>query len=417
MSTPHTSLSVSVTNGGGKLLDNRSPSRSARRLPDDGLSIKRFTDGYESFTREASGILKTLIPLALVSSCATSSLALIAFAALVNPPEADCNARQVSDRTHLICLQIEIAKGDFNTVLKALDLVGGWEITHPLYNEAQGLLARWSAAILHKAERYSLEGKAAEAIELVKQIPPSSPQYLDSRSLLKRLRSQNRQIKKNSHGDAQAALQEQEWGQAFESLWRIQALEVDAVQSMLSDRLARRIEAERQAQKLLNRAIQEHYLGSVKHQAEAIAIASQIDPDTYVGESAQAKMDEWSDDLLPLGIERIDQGDLAGAAAIFKKIAQNPSRRHVAQEWLLQAQTQHLTQTVKAASVRTGVANPYPTLSTASSIRPETPWRFESTDRSPQASLSSLSPLLGHDPVHSERHLAPENAYIPVFAR
>lgn len=142
------------------------------------------------------------IVIALAGSCASTSFTVMALLALITPPpETDCTDLQprASDRAQLTCLQAEIAAGQSDAIVTALDWVGRWEHHHPLYNEAQMLLDTWSTTVLRRAQRYQDTGNIIDAIALVNHIPPASPRYRDAQRHLQQLHDLQKQA---THQDA-----------------------------------------------------------------------------------------------------------------------------------------------------------------------------------------------------------------------
>lgn len=311
------------------------------------------------------------------SSCAASSVALAALSVLATPaPEVDCAhlPTDVPDRAKLECLQVEIAAGDTDAILTALDWVGTWRPDHPLHAEGQELIADWSKRLFRTAAAAQKAGRLSQAIARIEHIPPSSPRFSEARFRLQRLRHERNRQRLALYAQAQTALQQQDWGQAFRALWRLQTLEAGAERPGLSPTLARQIEAERQGQRLLDQALRTHAWGTAERWGEAIAIASRIDPQSYVGQSAQPLMNRWSDDLLPYATYRFRQGDLSHARLLLRLMAQNPDRRALAQDWLALVQTRQLAEASlrRAPSGVSTAVGLYPAILAARSIRPET---------------------------------------------
>ena len=325
-----------------------------------------------------------LLALTLASSCTTGGISLLALATLISlPPEVDCSNldQGVSDRATLTCLQEEIAVGKPDAILNALNWVGRWEYSHPLYNEAQELLEAWSNTVLNTAQQYQEIGRIPDAIALVSYIPPASPRYYDAYTLLRQLRTAHKETAAAIYEEAQTLLKQQSWTLASQALVRLQALENEVSDTGFARILAQRIEAEQRAQKLLDQAIQKRALGRPQQYGEAIAIASQIDPGTYVWQSSQPLLKTWSDELLLIGSHRMEQGNFEGAVALVRQIARNPNRRGMAQDWLVLAQARQLAQ----ASVRNSTnhlapkVGLYPAILAAQSIQPESPWWSRAT--------------------------------------
>lgn len=136
--------------------------------------------------------------LGLVGSCTTSGIGLAALVTMTSPAaEVICPNlnTQASDRAKLLCLQTAISVTDITTTTVALDWVGRWDHSHPLYNEAQGLLTTWSSTVLQTAEQYQQSGRRSEAIALLGHIPFSSPYYYQAQQFRKQLQqSQPRSV-------------------------------------------------------------------------------------------------------------------------------------------------------------------------------------------------------------------------------
>ncbi|MEL7314143.1 MAG: hypothetical protein AAFN08_04225 [Cyanobacteria bacterium J06559_3] len=381
--------------------------------PLEEIPAKRLSVLYGAFTQGVGRGIRNWMALAFAGYCATGGTALVALLTLVSvPAEVDCKAdrQAISDRDALTCLQAAIATGDSEEILTAIDWVGSWGQSHPLYNEVQGLLGSWSATVLLTAQHHRAEGQLAEAITLIQRIPPASPLYTDARSLLEEMQGEQKLHELISYEAGQEALQQRDWAQAFKSLWHLQALATEPSETRLSRKLSQQIEAERQAQRLLNEAIHLYSLGEMQTRGKAIAIASQIDTSTYVWESVQPLLDDWSDELLSAGRNQIAQGNFAKAASILKKVVPNPSRRMAAQDWLAQAQAAHLAQT-RAKVVATVSSNTisaqtrqYPTLLTAQSIQPENAREILTSKRyfSSEHSGLRLSPEIQHEPIFNK---------------
>ena len=231
----------------------------------------------------------------------TGSVAWGAFAALVHGPAmptCDDLGQGATIRAQLTCLQGAIAAGDGSAIAAGLAWVGSWEPTHPLFNEGADLLAAWSSPVLHQAHQAREAGDWATAINLAAQVPVASPRFSEAQGLLHDLGGIQSQAALAHYETAQTALRQQDWATALQSLWQMRRLEHPALPSDLAPNLARQIEAERQAARLFEQAWQLAALGTPAERGQAIAIACQIDPQTYFWQTVQPQLNQWRDELL-----------------------------------------------------------------------------------------------------------------------
>lgn len=312
----------------------------------------------------------------LVGTWATSSMALLAFSTLANvPPEPDCEGLgpRSSEREQLTCLQNEIATGNPSALSSGLAWVGQWETTHPLFSESRDLLEAWTIPVLQEARQAQAAGELVQAIDLAAQIPANSPRFEEAQALLDGWLKTQQAIATEHYEAAQIALQNQHWATAFQHLEELQALDHEVFKTGLAEQLAHELEAERQATRWFNRATRQHALGTPEDRAYAIAIASQIDTDTYLWQTTQAAVNQWSDELFLLAQKRFQDGDFNGAIAIAQQIAKNPNRQGMTQDWLNLVWAKKLTAVSSAPQTpAVGAAvGLYPALLATASMQPE----------------------------------------------
>ena len=375
---------------------NNPSGTDASSLPDDLTEWSQFLPSEpletepslsETVVSVSSPVTQTLQRLALnwmmfslMGTWATGTVGLLALSNLVNvPPEPDCDNldRRSSSRARLTCLQEEIAAGNAEARLSGLGWVGHWEPTHPLFSESMELLETWSIPVLQEARQAQATGKLIQAIDLASRIPVNSPRFLEAQDLLERLTQSQQKIAAKLYEDAQKSLQDKHWAKAFQILSEIEALDHQVFKTGLSEQLAQQLEAERQATRIFNRAVRQHTLGTPEDRGYAIAIASQIAPETYLWETAQGLINQWSDELFPTVQHRLETGNFNGAIALARQIAKNPDRKAVAQDWLTVAWAEKLA-TVSLAETTAPLTKSvglYPAVLATKSIHPESVWR------------------------------------------
>lgn len=158
----------------------------------------------------------------------------------------------------------------------------------PYYEQAQTDIARWSQVILDLAEGRAAGGNLSGAIAAAKLVPEDQPALFD----LARQRI---------------------------AVWEEQSANQQLIQ---------------QAQNSLRP-------GQASSFNEAIRTLAQITPDQPSYATAQARMSQWSEDILAIARARAAQGDLSGAIAAAELVPQNtptyePAQREI-QRWQQQS--------------------------------------------------------------------------------
>lgn len=301
---------------------------------------------YAPFTE---GIWKGVwnwMTLTFAVSCATTGAALTAYTALIDAPAGNCaeiaTRAFASDRDRLVCAQAIAATGDIGGMVEGLAVIRGWPADHPLHPEVRPLVADWSDRVFEAAEAHYQHRQELEAVRLLQHIPPISPRYGAAQTQLKAWRVAHYTREFNRYSQAQRALQNQQWAEATRQLWAMQGMEQVYGHSTLARTLERHIQAERQAQVILNEAIQRASSGQIEDVGRAIAIASTVNRNTYAWQTAQANLDRWSDALLNAGLDRWYAGELEAAIAIAQRVIPNPNRAQAAHDLILLSRSRQL---------------------------------------------------------------------------
>ncbi|MDB9524406.1 hypothetical protein PN498_00275 [Oscillatoria sp. CS-180] len=334
---------------------------------------------YEPIVQTLHSLAWSWMTFSLVGASAGGSAVMMAFSSLISlPPEPNCSdlEPEATHRDNLTCLQQAIAAGQPEALPSGLAFVGRWQPTDPLFNEGTQLLEQWSDPAFQQAQEAYANGTLSQAASFAAEIPHGSSHYIQAQALLQSLSEEQYRLAAPVYEAAQVALQQQDWANAFQALWALETLDHPKLQTGLTQTVAQQIETERQATRLLNTAVQQQALGTPQDQGHAIAIASQIDPSTYVWQTAQPLLDQWSDELFPLAQYRLAKGDVTGATEIVQQIAKNPNRRSLAQDWLILVQANRLaTVSLAQESSLTTQIGLYPAVLATRSIQPESVWR------------------------------------------
>jgi hypothetical protein len=281
--------------------------------------------------------------LSLAATCVSSATAIAAYHHLVTiPPDLSCDdltGRWVSDRTRLSCAQGTAQGGTLPDLTAAMAIVADWPPHHPLFGEVQLLLGDWSATVLRAAQVRAAHQYLDWAMALVMDIPIHSPAYGEAQQWLYRWQQQRYRQIRPLYDQGQAALKEQHWATALEILAEMEDLEGDLWQTGLTARFAQDLAAERHASEQWAAASRLAFLEDEAALAQAIALGSQIDPQTYSGQQAQIHLATWSDRLLHRALAAWYRGDLNRAIAWANGVRRYPPRAAAAQHlvWLCRA--------------------------------------------------------------------------------
>lgn len=336
---------------------------------------------------------------ALGGCCVFGGVGAAAFWWLTTPPPSpDC--RQLSplatDMEQLLCAQQSARSGDLPKILAGLELVGQWSPDHPLYREAQRLIAAWSDPVLSAAreriERSDLQG----AIELANRIPKTSSSYKDAQAAIAEW---NRDWQKGEAiaAAARKAMQEQNWVLANEKIAVLQDFPQDHWRYQRATALSQLVLAEQRGRQVLMQARTLATGAQATQLGAAIGLLSQINRQTYAWMDAQKPLQQWSEILLTQGWQFWQQGKLDDAMAVTTPVLQNPALATTAQEllWLSQARKHALASTTTLKPTLPQLWNLSAAIATVDRIPPTSRYASQSQAllQNWQAQLQDLSLL------------------------
>ncbi len=231
--------------------------------------------------------------------------AVSAFLWLLSVPTApDCQrlSSLSPDIDRLYCSQIAASSGNVDDLLSGLALMASWDETHPLYAEAQNWMEEWSSSILEIARDAVRQGDLERGRQLSQQIPASSPSYDDAVAALAQW-DETWTWGEDLMQQAQEAIKASNWGEVTAIVqvlrrseyryWRLQQPQ------MLNEQVTLEKAAQRQRADVLRLARP----GSLEALRQAIALAQQVDPDTYAWAQLQPSLNQWGNRLLDQGLK------------------------------------------------------------------------------------------------------------------
>lgn len=288
------------------------------------------------------------------------------------PPSPDC--RQISplstDMERLLCAQESARSGDLPKILSGLELLGQWTPEHPLYREAQRLIAEWSAPVLTAARQQIDQSDLRGAIELASRIPKTSPLYKDAQAAIgewKRYWKQGETI----DTAARQAMKAQNWRLASEKISLLKDFSQAYWRTDRVNTLSQLLTAEQQGRQLLTQA-QATAIGQPEQLGAAIVLISRMDNRTFAWTDAQKPLKQWSETLLSAGMQNWLKGNLNDAMTQARLVLPNPNLAQTAQDllWLSQARQHAIASTTTLKPTPPQLWNLSAAISTAYLIQP-----------------------------------------------
>jgi hypothetical protein len=241
------------------------------------------------------------------------------------PPLPDCGKMSpiAADSERLYCAQEGVRSGELPQLVAGLQLVEQWSPEHPLYRDAQKLMADWSEAILAIATDKINHNDLPGAVETASHIPPISPIYAEAQAAIDHWQEQWKQGEA-LYKTAQEALQNQYWDKAAEQVPALAQLE-NPYWRQRADQLTSQILIEKQARAQLVEARNLAKRQNSKDLGEAIALAQQIVPSSHAWTEAKTELTQWSQELLKAGMQQWQQGNLEAAIALVQQVPPDPT--------------------------------------------------------------------------------------------
>lgn len=250
-----------------------------------------------------------------------------AFLWLLSVPTApDCQrlSSLSPDIDRLYCSQAAAASGNVEDLLAGLDLMAGWQETHPLHAEAQKWMEDWSSDILSIAHQAVREGDRDRGRQLSRRIPADSPSYDAAVAAMAEWDA----VWLWGEGliaQANAALQESNWGNVSAVTQALRESEYRYWRVDQPKMLTARMAQEKAAQRHRDQALRFAQAGTVEGWRQAIAAAQKIDAETFVWSQLQPDLTQWGDRLLEQGRAKWYAMALDDAIAIGTVVADIPT--------------------------------------------------------------------------------------------
>lgn len=251
------------------------------------------------------------------------------------PPPIDC--RRISalsaDGDRLYCAQRTAESGKLEQLVAAIQLVQHWPSGHPLYPEAQRQMAAWSKAILNLAQQQLHEGNPVNAIAIAKKIPFSSPIYAEAQAKITTWQQQLNKAEAITR-QFQDALKVQGFQKASVFVTELSRLTQESWNLARVDALLKQLTAEKEAWQQLEEARELAQSNTLEQLVEAIALTTQINPNTYTKAQVLQEQARWSRTVVQMAATLFQEQDFAGVVRVLTKIPVTTPQYAEAQDWM-----------------------------------------------------------------------------------
>jgi hypothetical protein len=251
------------------------------------------------------------------------------------PPPIDC--RRISalsaDGDRLYCAQRAAESGKLDQLVAAIALVQHWAPNHALYSEAQRMMGEWSQMILDIAQQKINQGDRSGAITIANKIPASSPLYAEVQDEIASWQAEWQQGEKIT-SEFKDALVTQKWQQAGQLVTELLKIKREYWSVTRFDALMKQLTAEKEAWEQLEQARELAKSNNLKQLVEAVALATKVNPNSYVKAQARAEVSRWSRSLLGIAAAYFDKQEFANAKGVLEQIPVSTSEYLEAQDWI-----------------------------------------------------------------------------------
>ena len=217
------------------------------------------------------------------------------------------------------CARIAASKQTANDLLEAIALVDGLSPTHEMRPEADRMIELWSQEVLKLADELFHAGKLDQAIAAAQKIPHQVTAY---RLVEKRIQTWETVWKEAEaiYQKSEAAIRKRDWRTAFDHAVGLLDINNKYWQTTRYDDLNNRINTARTDGNKLFRAERLADAGDFESLKQAIKLAEEIRPDSYIHALAQVKIQEFGRDMLDLAQRALDRRNLQEALSIINEI-------------------------------------------------------------------------------------------------
>ncbi len=290
-----------------------------------------------------------------VSLIMSVGMGFVAISSLLNlTSQSNCSKifwPTASANDRFFCAQEAASKRTADDLLRAIELVNALPPDHPLRPRINGQIDRWSQDILRLGNASFQEGKLEEAIAIARKIPQNVPAYPTVQKQIEKWQSIWSDAEK-TYRTAEDHLRQEEWAQAFRQATLLLDSGNTFWESAKYEELTKVIEATKAEGNKLVKARNTASEGGLDNLVTAIKLAQGIGQNSYLYQSANKTIAEFSKKIMAIAQKRLQAGDWQQAAAIANQIPDSANLNEQVQDFnqLANATSQALTGSVDGLS-------------------------------------------------------------------
>ncbi len=246
----------------------------------------------------------------------------------------------------LSCARVAAQKENVDDLLEAIALVNALPPDHPLRPSINQYIEEWTLDILELSEQQFHAGNLSEAIATARQVPTEVPIGEDGKTLEDTVEERIERWRaiwtkaEEIYDRVEAQLKGQNWPKAFREATKLLEVGNRYWETTKYNEVTKLIQTAREdgaklakAQRLVNR-------GGVDRILEAIEIAEDIKPESYVYSEAQKAIGEYGRKMMALAEAALEREDLTEAMSIARKIPASANLTEEAKDFIVLAQAE-----------------------------------------------------------------------------
>ena len=290
-----------------------------------------------------------------VSLMMSVGMGFVAISSLLNlTSQSNCSKifwPTASANDRFFCAQEAASKRTADDLLRAIELVNALPQDHPLRPRINGQIDRWSQDILRLGNASFQEGKLEEGIAIARKVPQNVPAYPTVQKQIEKWQSIWSDAEK-IYRTAEDHLRQEDWALAFRQATLLLDSGNTFWESAKYEELTKVIQATRAEGNKLVKARNTASDGSLDNLVTGIKLAQGIGQNSYLYQSANKLIAEFSKKIMAIAQKRLQAGDWQQAAAIANQIPEAGNLKEQIQDFnlLASATAQGMTGSVDGLS-------------------------------------------------------------------
>ena len=275
-----------------------------------------------------------------VSLMMSVGMGFVAISSLLNlTSQSNCSKifwPTASANDRFFCAQEAASKRTADDLLRAIELVNALPQDHPLRPRINGQIDRWSQDILRLGNASFQEGKLEEGIAIARKVPQNVPAYPTVQKQIEKWQSIWSDAEK-IYRTAEDHLRQEEWTLAFRQATLLLDSGNTFWESAKYEELTKVIQATRAEGNKLVKARNTASDGSLDNLVTGIKLAQGIGQNSYLYQSANKLIAEFSKKIMAIAQKRLQAGDWQQATAIVNQIPEAGNLKEQIQDFNLLA--------------------------------------------------------------------------------